>query len=109
MSVCRKQAAAGLAELLAACSGIKLLVTSRESLQSRWEQVIPVTPLAVPDMREVLPEAHELVDDGVISEADFRDFVFTYPVEFWAGMNPDFFKGTTVEKAVSTELASHRG
>jgi predicted TIM-barrel fold metal-dependent hydrolase len=63
----------------------------------------------VPDMREVLPEAHELVDDGVITEDDFRDFVFTYPVEFWAGMNPDFFKGTAVEKAVSAELASHRG
>lgn len=51
----------------------------------------------VPDMREVLIEAHELVDDGVIAENDFRDFVFSYPVEFWTGMNPDFFKGTIVE------------
>jgi hypothetical protein len=33
----------------------------------------------------------------VVTEDDFRDFVFTYPVEFWAGMNPDFFKGTAVE------------
>jgi len=45
-------AAAGLAELLAACGGIRLLVTSRESLQSRWEHVFPVTPLALPDVRE---------------------------------------------------------
>jgi predicted TIM-barrel fold metal-dependent hydrolase len=51
----------------------------------------------VPDMREVLIEAHELVDDGIITAGDFRDFVFTYPVEFWAGVNPAFFKGTAVE------------
>ena len=51
----------------------------------------------VPDMREVLVEAHELVDDGIITPGDFRDFVFTYPVEFWTALNPDFFKGTAVE------------
>ena len=59
----------------------------------------------VPDMREVLPEAHELVDEGLIEERDFRDFVFTNPVEFWGGMNPDFFKGTRVEKAAAAALA----
>jgi predicted TIM-barrel fold metal-dependent hydrolase len=53
----------------------------------------------VPDMREVLIEAHELVDDGLITRDDFRDFVFSWPVEFWGGMNPDFFKGTRVEGA----------
>ena len=52
----------------------------------------------VPDMREVLIEAHELVDDGIITPDDFRDFVFTYPVEFWTGVNPDFFKGTAVDR-----------
>jgi hypothetical protein len=51
----------------------------------------------VPDMREVLVEAHELVDDGIITSDDFRDFVFSYPAEFWTGVNPDFFKGTGVE------------
>jgi predicted TIM-barrel fold metal-dependent hydrolase len=60
----------------------------------------------VPDMREVLPEAYELVDDGVITSEDFRDFVFTYPAEFWAGANPDFFKGTAVEHQVETEKRS---
>jgi len=55
----------------------------------------------VPDMRAVLGEAHELVDDGLITRNDFRDFVFTWPVEFWGGMNPDFFKGTAVEAAAS--------
>jgi predicted TIM-barrel fold metal-dependent hydrolase len=55
----------------------------------------------VPDMRAVLGEAHELVDDGLITGDDFRDFVFTWPVEFWGGTNPDFFKGTVVEVATS--------
>ena len=55
----------------------------------------------VPDMRAVLGEAHELVDDHLITHDDFRDFVFTWPVEFWGGMNPDFFKGTAVEAAAS--------
>ena len=59
----------------------------------------------VPDMREVLIEAHELVDDGLITRADFRDFVFTWPVEFWGGMNPDFFKGTRVESAARKLIA----
>ena len=36
---------------------------------------------------------------------DFRDFVFTWPVEFWGGTNPDFFKGTVVEGATDTQLA----
>ena len=60
----------------------------------------------VPDMREVLVEAHEMVDDGIISGDDFRDFVFSYPVEFWAGSNPDFFKGTVVEQQAAAFLAA---
>ncbi|HLW71557.1 MAG TPA: amidohydrolase family protein [Candidatus Binataceae bacterium] len=63
----------------------------------------------VADMREVLIEAHELVDDGLITESDFRDFVFGYPVEFWAGANPDFFKGTVVESQVNAFIKSGAG
>jgi predicted TIM-barrel fold metal-dependent hydrolase len=51
----------------------------------------------VPDMSAVLAEAWELVEDGLIGENDFRDFVFTNPVKLLAGMNPDFFRGTAVE------------
>jgi predicted TIM-barrel fold metal-dependent hydrolase len=61
----------------------------------------------VPDMREVLIEAHEMVDDGIISGDDFRDFVFGYPVEFWTGTNPDFFEGTVVEQQVAALLAAN--
>jgi predicted TIM-barrel fold metal-dependent hydrolase len=57
----------------------------------------------VPDMTEVLEEAYELVEHEIITEADFRDFVFTNPVKMW-GMNPDFFKGTVVESDVTKLL-----
>jgi predicted TIM-barrel fold metal-dependent hydrolase len=55
------------------------------------------------DMRGVLNEAQELVDEGIISQEDFRDFVFTYPVEFWTAANPDFFKGTAVDRQIARE------
>jgi hypothetical protein len=51
----------------------------------------------VPDMAEVIEEAYELVADELITEADFRDFVFRNPVSFFKGTNPEFFKGTVVE------------
>jgi len=54
----------------------------------------------VPDMTGILPEAHELVEGGRITPADFRDFVFTNPVRFYTTLNPDFFAGTRVEDAV---------
>ena len=55
----------------------------------------------VPDMREVVPEAWELVEDGHIDEEQFRAFVFDNPVRLWTAMNPDFFAGTVVSKALA--------
>ncbi len=60
----------------------------------------------VPDMGKVVPEAYEFVEKGLMESSDFRDFTFTNPVRFFAGMNPDFFKGTVVEAAVSKLQAS---
>ena len=60
----------------------------------------------VPDMKDVLHEAYELVERGAIDEGDFRDFAFTNPVKLWAGMNRDFFKGTAVQGAVERYLDS---
>ena len=37
----------------------------------------------VPDIREVLPEAWELVEDGHINEADFRALTFENACELW--------------------------
>ena len=48
----------------------------------------------VPDMAEVLEEAWEMVEHGWITEADFRDFMFTNPVRFYTRTNPEFFNGT---------------
>ena len=49
-------------------------------------------------MRKVLSEAYELVAKELLTERDFRDFVFKNPVEMYTSMNPDFFKGTVIEK-----------
>ena len=55
----------------------------------------------VPDIKRVLLESHHLADKGLISDADYRDFVFTYPARLHMKANPDFFKGTVVEAATS--------
>jgi hypothetical protein len=60
----------------------------------------------VPDMAEVVPEPHELVEHGLIDADDFRDFMFANAVRFWGEVNPDFFKGTVVEKEAARVLAA---
>jgi len=62
----------------------------------------------LPDMRDAAREAYELVEDGLITEDDFRDFVFVNPARAKAEVNPDFFKGTRVEAAVDRLLADSR-
>jgi predicted TIM-barrel fold metal-dependent hydrolase len=61
------------------------------------------------DMRDPLGEAYELVDDGVISEDNFRDFTFANAVHLWGTQNPRFFEGTAVAKAAAEELARAAG
>ena len=56
----------------------------------------------VPDIRGVLPEAYELVEKELLSEADFRDFTFADPVRMFTATNPEFFAGTVVEEAAAT-------
>jgi predicted ATPase/DNA-binding CsgD family transcriptional regulator/transcriptional regulator with XRE-family HTH domain len=48
-------AASQLADLLSACPGVALLVTSRVPLQLRWERTLRVAPLPVPDLSAALP------------------------------------------------------
>src|SRR5947208_511762 len=57
------------------------------------------------DMRDHLPEAYELVEDGVISDDNFRDFTFANAVHLWGTQNPRFFEGTAVAKEAAAELA----
>ncbi|HEY6395472.1 MAG TPA: hypothetical protein VIX12_08655, partial [Candidatus Binataceae bacterium] len=58
----------------------------------------------LPDMRDAAKEAYELRDDGLISEEDFREFVFVNPVRAKTDLNPEFFKGTRVENDVERLL-----
>ncbi len=58
----------------------------------------------VPDMRMVLPEAYELVEDGLITADDFRDFTFANAVRLWGTQNPDFFEGTAVARQAAEVL-----
>ena len=53
-----------------------------------------------------MPEAYELVEHGLITDDDFRDFMFANAVRFWGEVNPDFFRGTAVEKQAAEVLAS---
>jgi predicted TIM-barrel fold metal-dependent hydrolase len=62
----------------------------------------------VPDMAGVVPEAYELVEDGLITEDDFREFVLANPVRFWGESNPGFFRGTAVEREAAALLGAAR-
>lgn len=55
----------------------------------------------VPDLTLPLAESWALVEEGVISEADFRSYVFANPYKFYTEANPDFFKGTEIESQLS--------
>jgi predicted TIM-barrel fold metal-dependent hydrolase len=57
----------------------------------------------VPDMRDVMPEALELVEPHLLSLAQFREFSCDNAIRLHGGMNPHFFDGTRVE-AYAREL-----
>ena len=59
----------------------------------------------VTDMSETVEEAWELVEDGLINEADFRDFTFANAATMWAEADASFFEGTVVEGAVKALIA----
>ena len=63
----------------------------------------------VSDMSRVLVHAHQLVDTGLMTDADFQDFSFTNAVRLFGGGNPSFFKGTVVEKAAAAVLTTEAG
>jgi predicted TIM-barrel fold metal-dependent hydrolase len=55
----------------------------------------------VPVMDEVVAEAFELVETGLLTEAQFERFVFTNVVELHTATNPRFFDGTILEACVA--------
>jgi predicted TIM-barrel fold metal-dependent hydrolase len=58
----------------------------------------------VPDLTVPLAESWELVEEGVISEADFKAYVFSNPYKLYTEANPDFFKGTAIESKLSARV-----
>jgi predicted ATPase/DNA-binding CsgD family transcriptional regulator len=54
------QAASWIGRLLERTPGLKILTTSRERLRLRWERIISVLPLPLPDLR-LLPEFSTLI------------------------------------------------
>jgi hypothetical protein len=57
-------------------------------------------------MTEVLEEAWELVDHGLLDRDDFKSFTFGNAVDLMAGADPDFFKGTAIEEDVAKHVSS---
>lgn len=51
----------------------------------------------VPDMRAVLPEAWEAVDDGHLTHDDFRAFTYGNVVRMLTDVNPQFFANTVID------------
>jgi len=49
------EAATDVGGLLATCSGLVILATSREPLHLRWERTLPLGPLALPDPKHLQP------------------------------------------------------
>lgn len=62
----------------------------------------------VPDFREVLPEAWELVEDGHLDRDDFRAFTCDNAIALLAGARPDFFDGTVIEGYARARLGDGR-
>ena len=61
----------------------------------------------VTDMNGAAGEAYEQLEDGLINEEDFRTFAFSNSVALYAGVNPNFFDGTVLEKEAKAELDAH--
>src|SRR5437667_8240374 len=58
----------------------------------------------VVDMRDPLPEAFELVEDGHITESDFHDFVFGNAVRPWGTQNPRSFGSTAAARTAAASM-----
>ena len=63
----------------------------------------------VTDQAGVVAEAYELVEEGLLSKADFKAFTFGNIAELHSQMNPDFFKNTVVESQVKQHMRSRNG
>jgi predicted TIM-barrel fold metal-dependent hydrolase len=54
----------------------------------------------VADFGDVLPEAYEMLENGLLTAEQFRGFVFEHGARLYTKNNPRFFDGTTIETEV---------
>ncbi|MGE5334178.1 MAG: LuxR C-terminal-related transcriptional regulator [Nitrososphaerota archaeon] len=73
-------AAVSIAELLAGCMDLRVLVTSRIPLQLHWEQVLRIGPLPVPNLTMALPPLDSLM--AIPSIALFLQRVRAHQADF---------------------------
>ncbi len=59
----------------------------------------------VPDLTEPLAESWDLVEQGVITAANFKSWVFENPYRFYTEANPRFFEGTAVETKLKSIIS----
>jgi hypothetical protein len=52
----------------------------------------------------VILEAFELLEDGCVTEQDFRELTFSNAARLHTRTNPGFFEGTVIEQEVAAEL-----
>ena len=64
--------------------------------------------LDVGNMKEVIEETYELVEDGLVTEEDLREFVFINPLRFWGEGRFDFFRATVLENEAADTLRDER-
>ena len=62
----------------------------------------------VVDATETVEEAWELVERGLLTSDDFREFTFTNAVHLYQRMNPSFFAGTVVEASAAAVFDPNR-
>src|SRR5262249_36146694 len=60
----------------------------------------------VPDMVGVLAEAYEQIEHEWMSPDEFEEFTFLNAVRFYTKTNPEFFRGTFVDRDVEKVLAN---
>ena len=60
----------------------------------------------VPDLTQVLSDTWGLVERGALTKENFRDLVSTHPINFYSGANPDFFKGTAIDRPSEARKAA---
>jgi hypothetical protein len=58
------------------------------------------------DMRDPLPEAYELSEEGHIISDDFRAFTLANAARLWGTQNKHFFEGIRVAKEAAAVLAA---